>query len=143
MLSAFVHEVDQTESFKNQCPLKYIMVAGEAFPKSLVKDTVALFNRAKVENIYGPTESSIYSAWFSCSYNKILSTNTPIGSPLDNTKLYILDKKLNLKPIGIPGELYISGAGLARGYLNLPDLAAEKFIDNPLKARLRYIKLVI
>ena len=55
----------------------------------------------------------------------------PIGKPIHNTQLYVLDNKLSLAPINVPGELYIGGVGLARGYLNQPELTAERFIDNP------------
>lgn len=96
-----------------------------------MKRTVATFQKAKIENIYGPTEASIYAAWFSCSENELVSSNTPIGRPVANTQLYIVDRQMNPVPVGVPGELCIAGKGLARGYLNRPELTAEKFVDNP------------
>ncbi|WP_064201988.1 non-ribosomal peptide synthetase [Brevibacillus brevis] len=131
MLNVFVNGVSANQPFLQDCPLKYVMVAGEAFPKELVKRTVATFPKAKIENIYGPTEASIYAAWFSCSENKLVSSNTPIGRPVANTQLYIVDRHMNPVPVGVPGELCIAGKGLARGYLNRPELTAEKFVDNP------------
>ncbi|WP_412679436.1 amino acid adenylation domain-containing protein [Brevibacillus fortis] len=131
MLNVFVNGVVENKPFLQHCPLKYVMVAGEAFPKELVKKTVATFQKAKIENIYGPTEASIYAAWFSCSENELVSSNTPIGRPVANTQLYIVDRHMNPVPVGVPGELCIAGKGLARGYLNRPELTAEKFVDNP------------
>ncbi|MFG0214768.1 amino acid adenylation domain-containing protein, partial [Brevibacillus porteri] len=131
MLNVFVNGVGENQPFLQHSPLKYVMVAGEAFPKELVKKTVATFQKAKIENIYGPTEASIYAAWFSCSENELVSSNTPIGRPVANTQLYIVDRHMNPVPVGVPGELCIAGKGLARGYLNRQELTAEKFVDNP------------
>ncbi|MCP5104647.1 MAG: amino acid adenylation domain-containing protein, partial [bacterium] len=131
MLSVFLNLVRGNKSFAANCPVKYLVVAGEAFPKEWVQKTAAAFIKANVENIYGPTEASIYAAYFSCSKSRITSTNTPIGKPISNTKLYILDEKQNLAPTGIPGELCIAGHGLAKGYINKPGLTAETFIHNP------------
>jgi polyketide synthase PksN len=131
MLSVFLNDVAGRKDFLENCPLKYLMVAGEAFPVELVKQAVAVFKDARVENIYGPTEAAIYAAWFSCSGIRIVSPNTPIGKPLANTRLYIVDSGLRPTPVGVPGELCIAGAGVARGYLNQPELSAAKFIANP------------
>ncbi|BBB92541.1 MAG TPA: non-ribosomal peptide synthetase [Methylomusa anaerophila] len=133
MLNVFLIGVLDNKSFLENCPLKYIMVAGEVFPKELANKTVTTFPNANVENIYGPTEASIYAAFFSCSKEKLIQRTIPIGKPISNVKLYILDDNLQIVPIGIPGELCISGEGLARGYLNLPEPTAAKFIENPLE----------
>ncbi|MGD2084986.1 MAG: amino acid adenylation domain-containing protein [Candidatus Aminicenantes bacterium] len=107
--------------------LKYIFLAGEA----LLPGTVTRFNQLNttiaLENIYGPTEATVYASWYS------LSAWTgegpiPIGKPLPNVSLYILNKWGNLQPVGIPGELCISGAGLACGYLNNPELTNKKLL---------------
>ncbi|MBC1236261.1 non-ribosomal peptide synthetase [Nostoc sp. 2RC] len=84
-------------------------------------------------NAYGPTEATIGATIYEPVDvpENFQIASVPIGRPIDNTQIYILDKHLNPTPIGIPGELYISGLGLARGYLNRPDLTAEKFIPNP------------
>lgn len=96
-----------------------------------MKKAVSLFKNCRVENIYGPTEASIYAAYFGCGKGDIASHHTPIGKPVSNTKIYIVDQHLKPVPIGKPGELCIAGAGLARGYFKKPGLTAEKFIDNP------------
>ena len=140
MLSVFIQEARDENAFTQGTALKYLMVAGEAFPKPLVREAVQLFGSTRVENIYGPTESSIYSAWFSCSSEVISSVNTPIGRPVDNTQLYVLDSEGQPRPVGVTGELYIAGAGLARGYLNQPALTAERFLENPFVAGQRLYK---
>ena len=83
-----------------------------------------------IHNLYGPTEASVDVSYYATSkQDKII----PIGRPIWNTGLYVLDKNNSVVPIGISGEICISGEGLARGYLNKPDLTAEKFIAHPYK----------
>ena len=81
-----------------------------------------------VINNYGPTENTVVATSFLIDKGY---HNIPIGKPIDNVRIYILDKYLNMQPIGVPGELFISGDSLARGYYNHPELTAEKFIPNP------------
>ena len=81
-------------------------------------------------NVYGPTEASIDTTFWLCE-RVTAHSSIPIGRPLPNSNIYILDELLRPVPIGVPGELHIGGVGLARGYLNRPDLTAEKFIPNP------------
>jgi amino acid adenylation domain-containing protein len=85
---------------------------------------------AELYNLYGPTEACIDSTWWACEPESKWRT-VPIGRPIANTEIYLLDLCLQMVPIGVPGELYIGGAGLARGYLNRPELTAERFIPNP------------
>lgn len=87
-------------------------------------------------NAYGPTEATIGATIYepleptTCQENQSIY-RVPVGRPIANTQIYLLDKHLNPTPSGVPGELYISGVGIARGYLNRPELTAEKFIPNP------------
>jgi amino acid adenylation domain-containing protein len=107
-----------------------VLCGGETLPHDLAD---ALLNKASsVWNMYGPTETTIWSAT-----RRIESGQSviPLGCPIDNTQIYVLDQYLNPAPIGAPGELYIGGVGLARGYKNHPELAAEKFIPNPISAK--------
>ncbi|MEO7584343.1 MAG: amino acid adenylation domain-containing protein, partial [Ferruginibacter sp.] len=101
-----------------------IMIGGEAV-KEEIKDTLTQIG--EVYNLYGPTETTIWSA---C---KKLETNQPvsIGRPISNTQIYILNEFQQIVPAGVAGEICIGGAGLARGYLNRPDLTTQKFISNP------------
>jgi tyrocidine synthetase III len=106
--------------------LKEIIVGGEIFPKPLLEKLSAGTN-AKIYNAYGPTETTIWSTIKALYPNNVLN----IGKPIANTRIYIIDKNNKVQPIGVAGELCISGDGLARGYLKRPELTAEKFASNP------------
>ncbi|MCK4259937.1 MAG: amino acid adenylation domain-containing protein, partial [Halanaerobiales bacterium] len=113
--------------------LKYLFVAGEAISKDLVRKFYDSVPNVIFENIYGPTESTIYATKYSLSNLKgheDISVNVPIGKPLSNIQAYIVDQNLHLQPIGVPGELCLAGSGLARGYLNRLELTTEKFVQN-------------
>ncbi|NIM15388.1 MAG: amino acid adenylation domain-containing protein, partial [Candidatus Aminicenantes bacterium] len=106
--------------------LKYIFLAGEALLPTLVEKFRHLFPEIPLENLYGPTEGTIYASRFSLSgWNGEGAIS--IGKPISNIQLYILDRNLYLQPVGVTGELCIGGAGVTRGYLNNPELTAEKF----------------
>ncbi len=103
-----------------------LLCGGEAFPRDLAE---ALSPRgAALWNMYGPTETTIWSAAGPVSPG---AGPVTIGPPIANTQLYVLDHHMHLAPIGVPGELYIGGDGLARGYLGRPDLTAERFVPCP------------
>jgi amino acid adenylation domain-containing protein/FkbH-like protein len=116
---------------KEELPaLKVIIVAGEACSS----DLVAKWSQDhRFFNAYGPSEATVCTTVVECSDG---SFRPPIGHPISNFKVYILDHKLQPLPIGVAGELYISGIGLARGYLNRPELSGEKFIPNPFSQEL-------
>ncbi|NEO47604.1 MAG: AMP-binding protein, partial [Moorea sp. SIO4A3] len=105
--------------------LKTIVVAGEACPPELI--SYWSVGRQFV-NAYGPSESTVCATMAECSPE---CSVPPIGRPISNTKIYILDRNLQPVPIGVPGEIYIGGVGLARGYLNREDLTNQRFIPNP------------
>ncbi|MDZ7994279.1 MAG: non-ribosomal peptide synthetase [Nostoc sp. EfeVER01] len=103
-----------------------ILCGGEALPQSLARQ---LCQRcSQIWNLYGPTETTIWSTIYQISDSE---KTVSIGRPLANTQIYILDKYLQPVPVGISGEIYIGGVGLARGYFNQPELTKEKFITNP------------
>jgi len=106
--------------------LKYLLVGGEAFPESLLEKTRKIAAN-KIYNLYGPTETTIWSTVKDVTKGKSLN----IGKPIANTRVYILGKNRTLQPAGTPGELCITGAGLARGYINNIELTAKKFVLNP------------
>ncbi len=111
-----------------------LLCGGEALSAELAKHLLA--TGSTVWNLYGPTEATIWSTQFRIDPSTLPQTSEarpliPIGQPIANTQIYILDAYLNPVPIGVPGELHIGGSGLARGYLNRPDLTAETFIPNP------------
>jgi len=124
-LSAILHS-NKTD-FLSQ--LKYCLVAGEILPKNMCNDYLSVVRKKNLWNIYGPTEATVYTTSF--LYDNDSHMQIPIGKPISNTKVYILNTNLTLVPIGVVGELYIGGAGLAQGYLNQPELTAERFIPNP------------
>ncbi|WP_312580197.1 amino acid adenylation domain-containing protein, partial [Clostridium sp.] len=137
MLNLFVDSLNENvEKIKS---LKYVFSAGEAISNKLVQAFRSLSTTIKLENIYGPTEATIYATRYSTD-NFTEEMNVPIGKPIDNIKTYIVDKNNKLLSIGIPGELCISGCGLARGYLNKPELTAEKFIANPFEVGAKMYK---
>jgi len=103
--------------------LQFLVVAGEACSSKLVEKWS---RERKFINAYGPTESTVCATLTECQAD---GNSPPIGKPISNTQIYILDANHNPTPLGIPGELCIAGAGLARGYLNRPELTSEKFIE--------------
>lgn len=136
MLSAFLNHVETTKAAHRLASLTDVFTSGEALTMPQVELFNALLsemNRTRLANLYGPTEATVDVSYFNCSPMPALNS-VPIGKPIDNISLYILDKNLNLLPVGIPGELYIGGVGVARGYLYNPELTAEKFIINPFKS---------
>jgi natural product biosynthesis luciferase-like monooxygenase protein len=107
--------------------VKHVFVGGEAFPVVLAKELGEVVANS-VTNMYGPTETTI---WSSTHPVKGAPDSIPIGRPIANTQLYILDKNRQPMPPGAPGELYIGGEGVVRGYLFRPELTAERFVANP------------
>ncbi|UFP93834.1 non-ribosomal peptide synthetase [Gloeobacter morelensis] len=106
-----------------------VNLAGEPLPPGLVRRLYHQGHIRQVFNLYGPSEDTTYSTWALASPDG--EGPVPIGRPLANTQVYVLDDHRQPLPVGIPGELYIGGAGLARGYLNQPQLSAERFVPNP------------
>ena len=113
--------------------LKRVVCSGEALSFELQERFFSRFpTSVELHNLYGPTEASIDVTYWQCqreSHARIV----PIGLPIANTQIYLLDQSQQPVPIGVPGELYIGGVGLARGYFNRPELTAEKFVPNPFR----------
>ncbi|QKG84716.1 amino acid adenylation domain-containing protein [Kroppenstedtia pulmonis] len=105
--------------------LKTLAVGGDACSQELV---VIWGQGRRLFNCYGPTETTVTATSYLCQGE---SGHPPIGRPIANVEAYVLDSDLHPVPVGVPGELYLGGAGLARGYLNQPDLTAERFISHP------------
>jgi amino acid adenylation domain-containing protein/non-ribosomal peptide synthase protein (TIGR01720 family) len=109
--------------------LRRVICSGEALHGDVQEKFFRVLN-ASLHNLYGPTEAAIDVSFWECM-READARNIPIGRPIWNTKMYVLDRFLHPLPVGVAGELYIGGVGLARGYLNRPSLTAEKFIADP------------
>lgn len=106
--------------------LRYLLTGGDKLHQ--VRQKGAVF---QVINHYGPTENTVVTTAASVAAGEEGGVLPPIGRPISNTQLFVLDRHLNPVPVGVPGELYVSGVGLARGYLNRPDLTQERFVRSP------------
>ncbi|MCF2908659.1 amino acid adenylation domain-containing protein [Pseudoalteromonas sp. DL2-H2.2] len=125
MLQAFIGH----ESVHTATSIRRILCSGEALPSEVQAQALSKLPQAKLYNLYGPTEAAVDVSHFTCHGDPALPV--PIGAPIAGTRLYVLDRALNLCPPGVAGELYIAGTGLARGYVNRADLSAERFVADP------------
>ena len=126
MLGMFLEEIEP-----GQCSaLRRIITSGEALNGSIQAKTFQQLPGIALWDMYGPTEAAIHVTYWQCKESDGVNP-PPIGHPIDNIQIHILDAALNPLPMGVVGELYISGAGLARGYLGRAGLTAERFIANP------------
>ncbi|MBD3919132.1 amino acid adenylation domain-containing protein [Paenibacillus sp. PR3] len=141
MLQLFLSHFERSDGSSNidlkGClnSLRYVFSSGEALPVPYVERfyqwaASAPGSQVKLINLYGPTEAAIDVSYYDC-VTEVDVDSVPIGRPIDNIRLYIVDKENQLLPVGIPGELCISGVGLARGYMNRRELTEEKFVENP------------
>ncbi|WP_442964092.1 amino acid adenylation domain-containing protein [Pseudomonas sp. Leaf59] len=110
--------------------LRQVMCSGEALPGSLVRRFKQQLPGIGLYNLYGPTEAAVDVTAWRCIRAE-MPDNTPIGKPIANTRMYVLDAQMQPVPLGVVGELYIGGVQVARGYLNRPELCAERFLDDP------------
>ncbi|MGH3842539.1 MAG: non-ribosomal peptide synthase/polyketide synthase, partial [Pseudonocardiaceae bacterium] len=125
MLRAFL----QDPAAANCTGLRRVICSGEALAADLVRDFQAVLD-VGLHNLYGPTEASVDVTYFPCVPHQP-GVSVPIGRPVWNTRMYVLDRNLRPVPQGSPGELYLAGVQLARGYLARPGLTAERFVANP------------
>ncbi|MDZ8257275.1 amino acid adenylation domain-containing protein [Nostoc sp. ChiQUE01b] len=114
--------------------LRTVIVAGESCPAELVQHHHQLPSKPSLFNEYGPTEGTVWSSVYHC-HSQQTKGQVSIGQPIANTQIYLLNSHLQPVPVGVIGEVYISGDGLARGYLNQAALTSEKFIPNPFSDR--------
>ncbi|WP_339373136.1 non-ribosomal peptide synthetase, partial [Paenibacillus elgii] len=111
--------------------IRTILFGGERVSVSHVRKAFKHLGPGKIKHMYGPSENTVYATFYDVNEVGEDAVTIPIGRPISNTSIYILDEANGLQPIGVAGELCVSGEGLARGYLNRPELTAERFIDNP------------
>jgi aspartate racemase len=109
----------------------HLLFGGEAVDPSSVREVLRHGAPRRLLHVYGPTETTTFASWHEVDSVAEDATTVPIGRPIANTSIYILDGRLQPAPVGVPGELHIGGPGLARGYVKRPELTAEKFIASP------------
>ncbi|KAF9272949.1 hypothetical protein BGZ68_001964, partial [Mortierella alpina] len=124
-------EIDASEALQNN--LRYVILAGEALVPAMLKPWFLRHAQdgPKIGNIYGPTEITIYATSRLMTLEDCSQTASQIGTRLPDLRTYVLDKHGQPVPLGVVGELYVGGAGVSRGYLNRPDLTAERFLSDP------------
>ncbi|ASS74014.1 hypothetical protein CIG75_02805 [Tumebacillus algifaecis] len=113
--------------------VRVILFGGEAASLHHVQKAFERLGPNRLFNVYGPTETTVFATYYPIQELRD-DEALPIGKAIGNTTLYVLDDQMRLQPIGVPGELYIGGAGLAVGYLNQQQLTAERFVENPFRA---------
>jgi amino acid adenylation domain-containing protein len=115
--------------------LKSLVLGGEALDPKRVREALQQGAPGKLINAYGPTECTVWATCQEVLHVSQEAASVPIGRPISNDQAYVLDRHGQPQPVGVPGELYLGGAGLARGYLKRPELSAEKFVAHPFDAR--------
>ena len=113
--------------------LRYMVAAGEALDRALAESFFKVLPQARLGNFYGPSEATVDSAWYEVRRPLPDRHAIPIGRPVPHLQLYVLDRHLQPQPIGVAGELHVGGIGVGRGYLNRPELTAERFLPNPFR----------
>lgn len=114
--------------------LRHVLFGGEAVDPRWVRRVLEVGRPRRLLHMYGPTENTTFSSWHLVRDVAEDAATVPIGRPVSNSQVYLLDKGRQPVPIGVPGELYVGGDGLARGYLNRPDLTDERFVPHPFSA---------
>ncbi|MER7415706.1 amino acid adenylation domain-containing protein [Micromonospora peucetia] len=130
MLEAFLQYLFATGTQAGLGTLRRVVVSGEALTPLQVSLFGQMLPDAELHNLYGPTEAAVDVSWFDCA-GADPRRSVPIGGPIDNIRLHVLTRAGATAAIGTPGELCIAGVGLARGYLNAPELTAERFVEHP------------
>ena len=121
----------QVESLQG---VRQLLAGGEALSPSHVRRMLEVMGKGRLINGYGPTENTTFACCHVMRAGSRIEGSVPIGRPISNTRVYVLDGDMEPVPVGVPGELYIGGDGLARGYWNRPELTAERFVASPFEA---------
>jgi amino acid adenylation domain-containing protein len=129
---AHLHALGQRlKPVKLPCTVGAFVIGGEALPSATVELWRSMWPQARLINEYGPTETVVGCCVYDIPQDWVPASSVPIGRPIPNAPMYILDSRRQPVPIGVIGDIYIGGAGVARGYLNQPELTAERFVKDP------------
>ncbi|MCP5050929.1 MAG: amino acid adenylation domain-containing protein, partial [bacterium] len=120
--------------------VRKLLFGGELVSVDHTRRALEQLGKDKILHVYGPTETTVYATFYRVDHVAEEAATIPVGQPLSNTLVYILDNRCRPLPIGLSGEIFIGGHGTARGYLNRPQLTAERFIDNPFLEKDRLYK---
>ncbi len=120
--------------FEDLRGLKQLLAGGDVLSVTHVRKVLSELPTCRLINGYGPTENTTFTCCFPITDPTSVNGTVPIGKPIANTYVYVLDRNMNPVPLGVPGELYIGGDGLARDYLNRPELTKERFVRDPFAA---------
>ncbi|MFL5280789.1 MAG: amino acid adenylation domain-containing protein, partial [Rhodopila sp.] len=130
-LTAGLFDQMVTHALPNLAPVRQLLAGGDVLPPERVRQMLQAHPSCRVINGYGPTENTTFSACYPVPPDADLAFGVPIGFPVNNTRAYVLDPALQPVATGVFGELYVSGSGLARGYISQPGLTAERFVADP------------
>ena len=116
------------------CSVGEVWTGGEAVSSLAMERVRIACPRTRIVHVYGPTETTTFATFHPLPSTERLEGNVPIGKPMEGMRAYVLDAALRPSPVGVPGELYLAGTGLAQGYVGLPDLTGERFVADPFAA---------
>ncbi|GGG93372.1 hypothetical protein GCM10011586_05150 [Silvibacterium dinghuense] len=134
-LTAALFHLIVTEYIEILRPLRQLLAGGDSLSLTHVRRVLTELPHLRLINGYGPTENTTFTCCHPITLESVSQGNVPIGRPISNTHVYILDGRLNPVPVGVVGELYAAGDGLAQGYLNAPEQTAAKFLEHTLPGR--------
>jgi aspartate racemase len=133
LTAGLFHQMVESE-LESLSGVRQLLAGGDVLSVNQVEKVLRELPECRLINGYGPTENTTFTCCYGMGAGTEIGTSVPIGRPISNTQVYILDQRQQPVPAGVAGELYIGGDGLARGYLNRPELTEEKFVANPFKA---------
>jgi aspartate racemase len=134
-LTAALFQQMAEDNLQSLSRVRQLLAGGETLPVPPARKVVDNLKGCQLINGYGPTENTTFTCCYPVKDSSRLGMSVPIGRPIANTQVYVLDRHMQPVPVGVPGELYIGGDGLAQGYLNQPELTAEKFVSNPFNGK--------
>ncbi|MEC2058116.1 non-ribosomal peptide synthetase [Bacillus stercoris] len=129
--TAFYGLMHEDQNHSDRLTIRYVIFGGEALQPGMLQSWNEKYPHTDLINMYGITETTVHVTFKKLSAADIAKNKSNIGRPLSTLQAYVMDAHMNLLPIGVPGELYIGGEGVARGYLNRDELTADRFVPNP------------